>query len=305
MLCICGCGDVHLSELFISGEGAIEVTGVPLDVQEMIWLDPEAEKSKLLALERGEILLPQPDWVADAIRFRICKATQQRVYYTEYIDAAGIAIIGNSDVPDEALLVARYIVLKMTAKRPEIREFLQTKTWGYYTVLASVRESFRELPEYSCSTEEREIYYSCGLAPGSWNARWNVTSINTEGCGDWKRTFVHEFAHSIEQVISSYHEKRVGVRYGNYYYEVAVPLETLNFRVRLEAAYQQAIEKGTWKGSYGETNVREYWAEGVTIWYFGSSPLTTDLQFETHAAFALHDPLLYALLSEWFHEERF
>lgn len=53
---------------------------------------------------------------------------------------------------------------------------------------------------------------------------------------------------------------------------------------------------------YIMNNPSEYWAEGVKYWYY------RDLYEErsaTQEAFAKHDPLLYALLSEWFHEGSF
>lgn len=290
LLClICGCGEAHLTQVFFQAEGeTLQITGVPPDVQAMLWLDPETETEKLLALEAD-----QPDWVADAIEFRICKATQQRLYYTKYIDAGGIAILGNDAVADEAFLIARYIVLRMTAKRPELRQWL-TPAWGHYTILASVETSIQEIPEYGCDPTNQPAV-KCGYASG----RWTATDLRA-GCR-WE-TFIHEFAHSLHYVIKCYEEKTGFGRYGHCYYDAPLALESSDFQTRLETAYLQAIDAGTWTGRYAETNRGEYWAEGVLMWYYG---IGADREFQTHAEFAEHDPLLAELLSEWFAEESF
>ena len=292
-LSVCGCGEEQLTQQFglVIGEEVSEITGVPPEIQELLWLDPATETEKLLALQEGETQFPQPDWVEDAIKFRICVAEQQRVYYTKYIDADGIAILGNSDVTDTEFRIARAIVLRMIAKRPEIREWL-TPAWGYYAALVSAEheDSFGNAPKYACSGEE----------PSGWGAHdgfYSISMIRT----DYWQTFVHEFAHSIHDRIRCYEEK-IGIRFGHCYYDAKMPLETSDFQTRLKAAYQEAIAAGTWEGRYAETNYFEYWAEGVVMWYYG---IGTDREFETYTAFAAHDPLLAALLSEWFHEESF
>ena len=91
-------------------------------------------------------------------------------------------------------------------------------------------------------------------------------------------------------------------RNGDCYYQTGITLDTLDFHKRLEKAYKQAITLGTWKGRYAETNEKEYWAEGVRMWYYDIGP---GGEFETHADFAARDPLLAEILDEWFFKDLF
>ena len=75
---------------------------------------------------------------------------EQKKYYNRYIDAGGIAIIGNDTVADEYFLQAREVVMVLTSKHPELRYHLQTvsdkinrdlasclRKPGYYAILTS------------------------------------------------------------------------------------------------------------------------------------------------------------------------
>ena len=118
-----GCGDVEiqstLRNLSAPGTADVEITGVPIEIQELLWDDPAYLKERLLRVQQDKT---QPDWVEDGIKINICEAEQQRLYYTKYIDAGGIAILGNSDATDAEFRIARDITLRVTAKRPELRK---------------------------------------------------------------------------------------------------------------------------------------------------------------------------------------
>ena len=287
LLCICcyGCSDEGIRITLHEVSEPSVTTRVPIEVQQLLWNDPDAEKEKLLAVEKDDT---QPDGVAETIRMRICKAEQQRLYYTKYIDAGGIAIMGNAHVPDTDFLIARDITLRMTAKRPELRKMMSPAS-RYRTILVSILHSqtIGEIPEYTCPNHEPR-------SPGGVGGRFQ--SVTLIGSYYWG-TFVHEFAHSIEAFISCYEQK---TKYC--YYDSGVTLQTLDFQNRLEAAYQQAIALGLWKDRYAETNPAEYWAEGVVMWFYG---IGEGKEFPTHADFAAHDPLLAELIDEWFAKDAF
>ena len=118
---------------------------------------PQELREQLLTVQQDET---QPDWVQDNIRRRICVAEKQPLYYTKYIEADGIAIMGNSEVMNYEMLIAQDIVLRMTAKRPEIREWL-TPEWGQRVILASVKKSLLEIPELVCN--EPDEIKNCGF----------------------------------------------------------------------------------------------------------------------------------------------
>ena len=287
IVCFCGCSDDALQDTLLKVSAPPAMTGVPIEIQELLWDDPEEEKEKLrLILQHPD---DHPDWLPNIYRIRVCLSEQQRLYYTKYIDAEGIAIMGNSDVTDAEFWIARDITLRMTAKCPQLRKMMSPAS-RYKTILLSYPESqtIGDIPEYTCRNDKPRSPFGIG-------GRFKSVTLKKENA--YWRTFVHEFAHAIEAFITCYENK---TRYC--YYESGVTLQTLDFQNRLETAYAQAIALGTWKGRYAETNYREYWAEGVRMWYYD---IGTGREFETHEDFARHDPLIAELLAEWFARDTF
>ena len=108
-LCLYGCFDSHQSQLkkMLITDDEVEVTGIPPELIEIYKVHPHAYNCL--------------------------------TYYTKYIDAEGIAIVGSDWVRDEQFYAAREIVLLMTSKRPELREPLSLKT-GFRIILLSADE---------------------------------------------------------------------------------------------------------------------------------------------------------------------
>ena len=208
----------------------------------------------------------------------------QRAFYMKYIDAGGIAILWDARVTDQWLLEARQVVLAMTAKHPGLRDRLRVEH-GFYMILfknatgyndiSHVRELFGTLGDYG-TYRERNVCIS--------NGQYCAAGVNHESNGRMS-TFVHEFAHALDS-----------------------EMERLSpgFVDRVSGAYQVAkasdAYRNLWDPYIITENWREYWAEGVHIWFYG---IGADREFETHEAFAAVDPLLYALLSEWFYRGTF
>ena len=87
---------------------------------------------------------------------------------------------------------------------------------------------------------------------------------------------IHEFAHAL-------HEdglNRIDIEFDN----------------RLKATYNEAMEKGLWRGYYASTSFSEYWAEGVQSWFHATEGNTVN----TRAALKTYDPGLATLLTEVF-----
>ena len=135
-LCLCwGCGDPpnSIMELVLPDKDmpaaeeppAITIEEVPPSVDTM----GLSEMEEILA-SKGEVLSPIPDDVYEDLWGHWTKAglTEPRRYYTRFIDAGGIAIVGGDTVPNGSFQEARHIVLVMTAKIPELRKALSRKT---------------------------------------------------------------------------------------------------------------------------------------------------------------------------------
>ena len=92
---------------------------------------PLFEMEAILAT-RGQVHSPIPNDVYEHLWGHWTKAglSAPRDYYTKYIDADGIAIVGGDTVHDGLFQKARHTVLVMTAKMPALREALGITTPG-------------------------------------------------------------------------------------------------------------------------------------------------------------------------------
>ena len=217
------------------------------------------------------------EWIAaESTRVAELKAWQEE-YYDRYVDAGGIAIVGNSGVGDAHYIRAGHIVLAMTAKRPEIREWLSVEN-RFYMILAGDGDT----TGWGYPPETRHSSIRLGYA--------NVAgcAINSTGgyCDGWVfggqgqrvfEIFVHEFAHAID-------------------YAITTRLDP-GFDDAVNRAYTEALTSGAWAGLYAEAAPGEYWAEGAVVWFYDVGP---GRQFETYEALEAHDPLLFSLLDAWF-----
>jgi alpha-glucosidase len=93
---------------------------------------------------------------------------------------------------------------------------------------------------------------------------------------------IHEFNHAIHQI---------GLR--------AVDP---TFNGRLRKAYENAMEKGLWKGTYVATNPTEYWAEGAQAYFDCMRPL---FGANTREKLQKYDPDLFALVDEVYRQSKF
>ena len=235
---------------------------------------------------------------------------EQQAFYTKYIDADGIAILAHTTVEDRHLIEARQVILTMTAKHPALRDRLRVKH-GFYMILYRPTTGPGDMifiPEFY---NAREGYYyeknTCRMAISRWgNVDKGVYGFCAAGVtheySGHLRVFVHEFAHALDSEIQ-YLTDRALLASG-------VPVEeaynsSREFFDQLKQAYQQAKTSDAYRNlwdPYIMEDSREYWAEGVEIWYYG---IGEGREFETHEAFAKVDPLLYELLSEWFYRGSF
>ena len=111
----------------------------PPEIAALLWGDIEAVKAKLADVtedgvyetEDGRTIHDTEGVARDRFAYEIDFIETQRTYYQKYIDADGIAIIGGSDEVDDVFFyAARKVVLGMTAKRPETRDWLSVYIMG-------------------------------------------------------------------------------------------------------------------------------------------------------------------------------
>ena len=132
----------------------------------------------------------------------------QKAYYTKYIDAAGIAIVGPTHLRAKDLLDARDAIVVMTSKHPELRERLLSKHGTFYMVLIPNYRDQIDMPEKKLNTDLtnddpsddfRGVFGACLTRYGSgtpykYGLCWAVVGRDTSSA----RTLVHEFAHALD-----------------------------------------------------------------------------------------------------------
>ena len=289
------------------------IAPVPKEIQDIIWgKDVPTLMTELQAyLEKGF------DSFAQGTIHKICLRREQEAYYSKYIDAGGVAIMGHKIIEDRLFYAARDLALGMTQKRPELRTMLTpthaerpgTKRDGIHAetglpvpsrkfryILVDPYQGQNLIPErrYSGGT----VNYPASGSPGSCFPLYcrqtvAIRDMNWGKDGEPKleahiaKVFCHEFAHAIHY---------------------AIRLIDSTFEDRLKAAYDEAIAnarsvnnldgKGYWpSGSYALSNPGEYWAECVSVWF---NDLSAPGLSHFLDRFREGDPLMYALLNEWF-----
>lgn len=221
-------------------------------------------------------------------------------FYTKYLDAGAIPVIGSARVPDAALETARDIVTEMLAHRPDLAAALVAR--GQRVAVMAESESTTDLPEQRGWTRParddprltrcEKIHYQERIGAMTdrqyWDARARgMGGVLTSGAAEdllgqrnsryfGQAIFVHEFGHDVLDAI-----------------EAVDP--ALNARV--EAAYAHALKAGLWKDEYLTTDVREYWAVGTQFW-FNDAPLAAmnGRDVLSDGDLAAYDPGLAAVL---------
>ncbi len=293
-----GCGDegVLLDGLAPTAPAALPDVGpVPINIQDIIWgKDVDTLMAELEDTIEGD---NDPDDIrAKALIHQICLRREQEAYYTKYVSAGGVAIMGNGLIDDRLFYVARDIVLGMTFKRPELRELLTptrenrpgatqhccrhdvtgrtTPSPKFRMILVNAHQGRTVIPEIHLGNGA--IDYPIVTIGGLGSSYGWANVYVVPGFNSGFEIFIHEFAHAIH---------------------IAIELLDTTFDARLKAAFQSARETGSSLGSYALTTKGEYWAEGVKHWFLWFS-----LEEKAHALdlFREREPLMYTLLAEWF-----
>ena len=213
--------------------GTLEEEQPPPVVTELPDLSLVAEMEAILASE-GEVISPIPDHVYELLWGHWTKAgsAEPRRFYTRYINADGIAIVGSDNVEDLFFQVARHVVLVMTSKVPGLREALSVDQVGgiggdeppFRFVLTNREErDVVNMPEHLNTNLGQTTAWVGSFAGYYARADVYFWGENNE-LFTGHQIIIHEMAHAIDKAIT--------VRN-------LVP----NFRNRVDTAFDKEMEK--------------------------------------------------------------
>lgn len=223
--------------------------------------------------------------VPDAVRSRL----DLDAFYEKHVDARGLSILSSAEPSDESLLLACRLLNNMLSTRDDVREELIRRKARF--AIIGKDEGTADIPEYGYRDGPQEdIDYINERARGLGGI---VASCGEENIlclsGDRyprESICVHEFSHTI-------------ATYGLYSAEDG-------FEDALEDAYDAALASGILDDSYRNSNLQEYWAEGVQDWYdtndWSSPPNGIHNSVNTRVELESYDPTLYELVAEVFPE---
>lgn len=182
-------------------------------------------------------------------------------FYTQRASAGGFPIVASSAVSPFALQEAVYIVDKMLAERPDVRDAM-VKSGARLCILAH-NEFTTDQPEWA------------------WLAEEPVPGFPSIEARDYRDARARGMGGSATDPYCSCAEENLLAYDGDPYsteniliHELAhnIHLRGMNnvdatFDGRVRDAYQAAMSAGLWKGKYASVNHHEYFAEGVQSWF--------------------------------------
>ena len=205
-------------------------------------------------------------------------------FYKKHVDVEGFPVLASARVSDYALLEAASLIQHMLADRPDLLKALARNNVRF-SVMAH-DELTTAIPEHSDLTPR--IYWdrrARGLGPTEIRPAVSCGEENLLGYpGDpysKENILVHEFGHAI--------------------HHGALNTVDPTFDARLKRVFDDAMEKGLWKGKYAASNRAEYWAEGVQSWFDTNRPPDHDHNHvDTREELKEYDPDLAKLVEEVF-----
>ena len=200
------------------------------------------------------------------------------IFYQKYLQVAGVVVVAPTEVSDEKMEQAGAIVAAMLSGKPALLESAAPK----YIRIAIYHRKDEEI----LVGQLPEFRYLSGGSGGEGRADWTASgwiAAVPDKDREYCYAFIHEFAHTIQLAL----EYSPGGE---------------EFRSRLEALYNAAMNADLWQNTYASTNVWEYWAETVTFWFH-------EFMREPHelrgSKLEDYDPEIARLISETFGEEAY
>ena len=206
-------------------------------------------------------------------------------FYQQWIDVEGLPVVASAKVNPHALKEAVWQIWQMIGHRPDVLAALVQNRVRF--AVKAHTEILTDIPEYSDEGADFLVYGIGGLGgsnlpghPAAGTSEENL--LHYPNGGGSYTVLIHEFAHAIH----------------------IFGMSTIDptFDKRLKIAYDAAMAKGLWRGSYSSTTSGEYWAEGTQAWFYPEDTPDDNSYNRSHintrTELKHYDPDLAALLTE-------
>ena len=211
-------------------------------------------------------------------------------FYKKYVDVNGIPLVSSWRVPDSCYVAAHRTLYAMTSMlSPEIRNAM-VKAHARVGIMARY-EGTTDIPEH------HELINDTTL-------NWNLRARGLGGTIEEPLTTCAE-ENILAYQIDKYHAEDILIHeFSHAIHLIGIIQVDTDINDRLEKLLASAKEKGLWKNTYAETNIAEYFAEGVQSWFNVNAemphPDGKHNWVNTREELKEYDPDLYNLLAEYF-----
>ncbi|MGE4585919.1 MAG: DPP IV N-terminal domain-containing protein [Mangrovibacterium sp.] len=212
-------------------------------------------------------------------------------FYRKYADANGIPIVSSWRVPDSALVQAWSIIMFMTNDLPSsVLEQMQ-KVGARVGVMARY-EGTTDLPEHARLANDTTL-------------NWDLRARGLGGDMDLPLTTCAE-ENLLCYQIDKYHAEDILIHeFAHAIHLIGIAPDT-TFNKKLQQLLDNAVANRKYDHTYAQTDIYEYWAEGVQNWFNVNAevekPDGKHNQVNTREELKEYDPGLYDLIRQYFSE---
>jgi len=211
-------------------------------------------------------------------------------FYKKYLDANGIPIVSSWRVPDSALVQAWNIVVFMTNDLPpDVLKQMQKE--GARVGVMARYEGTTDIPEHADLASDTTLNWDLRARGLGGDMELPLTTCAEENllCYQIDKyhaedILIHEFSHAIHLI---------GI----------APADS-TFNQNLQQLLNKSIAGGRFDNTYAQTDIYEYWAEGVQDWFNVNAevekPDGKHNQVNTRVELKEYDPDLYQLIHQYF-----
>ncbi len=262
----------------------------------------------------------------------------QEAFYNRYIDADGIAIVGNDRTLDGFFVCARQLILIMTAKRPELRNLFRH---SYYIILVGGSDPPEPRIGYSGETnlcftsggspsryeipELIRLEIEFGVDPDTGTPITTVSRKYTHILGDGSLmsltnssappvdNFYVKSGYCWGKVITSVDKNRcasMSTILHEFVHAIIPVMKRYDptFEDKWDRAYDNAVENKLWAFSYytpRKRDIHHFMTYVLDVFYFEiggkiETPIGSRYNFKTVEDFIAYDPITAEIILEWF-----